>query len=777
MEITLENSKYNLPECLKFSINNEEALKMLIKKYHDSFFTPNFIYRILKDMPHRHREGIRINPKLYSFGILENNEPEFILIPNAPKSNHESLMKNPKHEKNTKNGLYLVGYYIHQDQIANSIFSELSDRKKLSNGDISFLRHIEKQYLRIGTPEERHILPRNNSFSYELDRIDNKKIDNQEYLVTIAHLKSNHIQYLKKIKKFITKQLTEIYDVDFQRDKIEMFFHFPTNIKTSILHIHVRINALVPHKIEIGTRYYLDDIIQELERNGNLYSLILKRNPNYTTEDFTCEVLEDIKGIEYQIIQNPYSIYSDKMHEISKKELDMYCDTLKYFFSKEEIEYLYLYERNYKYININKEMLSKYLNNDVVEIILQNKSFFFDLNDNRKVRGRFEKQFSDKFNKNKKLFKKTRFNYKDISSKINNYEVYFADDDDYISGITTCVGEISNDCESLGKNGTNYIFFDMLSDDSRRFFIKKDGKIIGQSLIFIDNKKETLIISSLNCIQSIDQKVIRAIIEDFSISLLKANTDIKRISIGVGGRNFITMNCEDIPKTWQKTIKEQTKTWQALQRLRKNPNPDNNDVLLCSKSIGYPIDLESNISIRIKDEKLYHMTPQERLDTYRIATIIDRENIIEKEILNRQKIKELKEKNIGLSTSIGNNQTKNITTRQNEFMELIQALIKDKLNCCYPIKQTEVQYNNKKYSSFVIECLDEEEKINIKKIIINILGQEQIYFQDSIDLQKHKINENNRGLIFSVKMELLGFDEKNIINKLKAFLEIKKDTK
>ena len=112
------------------------------------------------------------------------------------------------------------------------------------------MRHIEKQYLRTGTPEERHIIPRNNSFSYELDRIEDKKIINcDEYLVTIADLNSNHIEYLQKMEKYIIKQLTEIYDVDYQKDKVEMFFHFPTNIKTSILHIHVRINTLKPHKL------------------------------------------------------------------------------------------------------------------------------------------------------------------------------------------------------------------------------------------------------------------------------------------------------------------------------------------------------------------------------------------------------------------------------------------------------------------------------------------------------------------------------------------------
>ena len=179
------------------------------------------------------------------------------------------------------------------------------------------------------------------------------------------------------------------------------------------------------------------------------------------------------------------------------------------------------------------------------------------------------------------------------------------------------------------------------------------------------------------------------------------------------------MDCEDMPKTWPKTITDQTRTWKAWQRLRINPNPDYNDVLLFSKSFG----LESNVSLRIQNEKLYHITPEERWDSYRIATIIDRENAIMKEILNRQKIKEPKEENIVVSISIGNNQAK-YTKRQIEFMELIQVLIKDELNCCYPIKETKVQYNNKKYSSFVIECLNEIEKIKIKKIIINILGEE-----------------------------------------------------
>ena len=195
--------------------------------------------------------------------------------------------------------------------------------------------------------------------------------------------------------------------------------------------------------------------------------------------------------------------------------------------------------------------------------------------------------------------------------------------------------------------------------------------------------------------------------------------------------------------------------------------------MLFSKSSGYPIDLESNVSLRIQNEKLYHMMPEERWDNYRIATIIDRENTIMKEILNRQKIKGPKEENIALSISIGNNQAK-YTKSQIEFMELIQALIKDELNCSYPIKETKVQYNNKNYSSFIIECLNEIEKIKIKKIIINILGEEQIYFQDSLLLQYDEEFSKNNGLIFSIKIELLELEGKNLINKLKAFLETKK---
>ena len=768
MELSLENSKYNLPECFKLNIKNEEALKILIQKYQDEAFTPNFIYRILKNMPHRHREGIRINPKIYSFGILEKDEPEFILIPNAPKTNHESLMQNPKDEKNTKTGLYLVGYYIHQDQIADSIFSKLSDRKKLSVGDCSFLKNIEKQYLRTGTPEENHTISRNNSFSLELNRIDFKKPPNRDYLVTIADLNINHLPYLKKVKKFIDKQLIDIYDVNFQKDKIEMFFHFPTTIETSTLHLHVRINALPAHKTEIQCRYYLDEVIKELERNKNLCSCILKRVPYYII--FNSQMFNNIKGLEYQLVKNPYSIYSDKIHQTSQKEFDMFGDTLEYFFSKEEIEYLYLYEKNYKYINITKDMLSRYLNNDIVELILENKCLCFNLN-NRKIRGRFEKKFSDKFMellKNKKLFKKTKFTYKNISSKINNYEAFFASDEDYLSGIMTCVGEISNDCEYLGKHKTNYIFFDMLSEDSRRIFIKKDGNIIGQSLIFIDTKNETLIISSLACIPSIDHKITRALIENFSISLLKANSNVKRISIGVNGRNFIVMNCEDMPKIWPTTQSQQTETWKAWQRIRRNENPDDNDISLCSKSLGYPIDLESNFSVRIKDEKLYHMTPKDRWDTYRIATIVDRENIKIKEIKNKQRIEELDEKNIALSISKGNNQDK-YTTRQIEFIELIQNLIKGELNGYYPIKQTKINNGNKKYSSFVIECFDEVEKIKIKNLMINVLGEDKINFNDSLALQSYGTFKKNDCLNFSIKEDSQGLISKNIRDKLKTF--------
>ena len=97
------------------------------------------------------------------------------------------------------------------------------------------MKNIEKQYLRTGTPEEIHTISRNNSFSLELDRIDFKKPPNKDYLVAIADLNINHLPYLKKVKKFIDKQLIDIYDVNFQKDKIEMFFHFPTTIETLTL--------------------------------------------------------------------------------------------------------------------------------------------------------------------------------------------------------------------------------------------------------------------------------------------------------------------------------------------------------------------------------------------------------------------------------------------------------------------------------------------------------------------------------------------------------------
>ena len=101
-------------------------------------------------------------------------------------------------------------------------------------------------------------------------------------------------------------------------------------------------------------------------------------------------------------------------------------------------------------------------------------------------------------------------------------------------------------------------------------------------------------------------------------------------------------------------------------------------------------------------------------------------------------------------------------------MKIIQTIIRDKFNYCCPIEQT--KSNNKKYSSFIINCLDEIGKIKIKEYLNNILGQAQINFHDSILLQFDDKFDKNNCLIFSIKIDSLGFHNKNIIDKLKSYL-------
>ncbi|HSQ97340.1 MAG TPA: hypothetical protein VLL98_01330 [Rickettsiales bacterium] len=607
-------SKYNTDKCFKFVLSSKTSLLKLKEKYQKFYsLQPSFIYEILQDSSSIHTYWLRQNPHLYEFLNSKTKNDSFILIPNIKKINCENFINNTKDYKNFKGGLNLVGYYIHEDQIKESVFNKKESRISLTKSNSDFLPIIKRNdEQKTKNLDQKIILDKNNN-----------------YLVTILDLNHSHIMFLREIKSFVKRKLLEDYNVDFEKDKVEMFFHFPTDPITSTLHLHIRVNVTEMHPIEESKRYYLDDIINYLDNRGNMEDLIFKKKNVYLSSNFRSDFLEKIDEIRIETIDNPYKIFSAKIIESSLIELKSCDNILKYFFSENEIKYLYNFGEDYTYKYILRSMLDRYFSEEKVRNIINNNTFFRDLNNGRMPRGRFERQFADKFIcilNQRQFFKQTNFNY-NIESEILNYSIKFVTNEEYYNGFISCVGQITDDCESLGRHGTNYIYYDYFSPDSRRIFIKnKKEDIIGQSLIFLNDTKDKIIISSI-CVHNINSEEMKLLIENFSIKLLEINPLVKSINIGMGGRNFIVMNAKNFPSKWPQNEQEKTNVWKAWQNSRRNSNPDENDIKLCSESLQYPIDINSNKTLKVANEKVFNMQAEKRPDTFRIAELVNRQNL------------------------------------------------------------------------------------------------------------------------------------------------------
>jgi hypothetical protein len=82
---------------------------------------------------------------------------------------------------------------------------------------------------------------------------------------------------LKHLKKNTFSHLWNAYGVSVEKDKINLFFHFPVATKTATLHLHIWVNK-GDHPLNQSREFQLDDVIQHLENSRPINALILSRN-------------------------------------------------------------------------------------------------------------------------------------------------------------------------------------------------------------------------------------------------------------------------------------------------------------------------------------------------------------------------------------------------------------------------------------------------------------------------------------------------------------------
>lgn len=99
---------------------------------------------------------------------------------------------------------------------------------------------------------------------------------NEEYLVTLLDLTSDHVDWLLEIKEDGKQLLRDSYNYDKSTDDVQFYFHWPTGAKTTTLHMHMRVNqGRLP--TDNARSYNLDDVIKTLRAKKTGYDLVKKR--------------------------------------------------------------------------------------------------------------------------------------------------------------------------------------------------------------------------------------------------------------------------------------------------------------------------------------------------------------------------------------------------------------------------------------------------------------------------------------------------------------------
>lgn len=114
-------------------------------------------------------------------------------------------------------------------------------------------------------------------------------------LTSILDLEQSDVRMLEKLKMDSLQHLVDAYGVDAEKDKINLFFHFPVAPSTATLHLHIWVNK-GDHPLNESRAFSIDEVIQHLKQGGDIEGLILSRNGgNFILP--TKDELHKIKGM------------------------------------------------------------------------------------------------------------------------------------------------------------------------------------------------------------------------------------------------------------------------------------------------------------------------------------------------------------------------------------------------------------------------------------------------------------------------------------------------
>lgn len=301
--------KWNRTKVYEAEITEEAVSKLL---NHDLKICglPKFVTDFLNLKPSRHREALVKWPEFYAWSPCGL----YLLMPNPPYTNHETLMDDPKKAKYGKEGFALVAWFIHPTLLAESRYPKraaMLDELKTNNESLRYGKfenkdNLKKSLFRVDSFSELNVRDPEQSTTKQI--VENSGIP---YISGPFDYRPEHIPSLIALKEFIHQHLRDVYGIT-EKDRVELYFHTHYGIETTTSHLHVRINQL-HHGMELSRAIFLDDIIDYLSKGKRIVDFFIDKKRIH----FGPNAHAFLQKIGYNLreVDNPYYVENSSQSE------------------------------------------------------------------------------------------------------------------------------------------------------------------------------------------------------------------------------------------------------------------------------------------------------------------------------------------------------------------------------------------------------------------------------------------------------------------------------
>ena len=295
--------KYGAKQLLSFHFAGRETLSELRDKYKSVRCEPSFLRHFLQLQPSIHRQLLWARSELYDW----NDSGDWVTMPNPRYPDTAEIVMDPTTVKESPVGFGLVGWFVHPDRLSKTAFADPEVR---AGGHA--LTSVIKRSAEPGEDLEYGLArPHSGIQSGANDNTTVAEItdDPDSFLATILDLDASHIAWLEEIKERTLEHLRSVYDVDPERDRVQLYFHFPYVEKTATLHLHVRVNQGI-HPTEQLKAFQLDEILDALRTGHSVADVVLERQRlqnGIIASTAAQTMVEGVRGARTDMVDNPYA--------------------------------------------------------------------------------------------------------------------------------------------------------------------------------------------------------------------------------------------------------------------------------------------------------------------------------------------------------------------------------------------------------------------------------------------------------------------------------------